>query len=78
MNRVMQHLRELGLIRVEGHVVRFPSPRKIEEYAGFDGGYLNGAQAPRGDGFAPAGDGHAGAMTNDRHEAWSSRERTIP
>jgi CRP-like cAMP-binding protein len=78
MNRVMQHLRELGLIRVEGHVLRFPSPRKMEEYAGFDGGYLAGegraatpkyeshhARAPRGERPAPMSDGRASAAERE-------------
>lgn len=42
MNRMMQHLRELGLIRVEGHVLRLPSPPSLEQYAEFDGAYLRG------------------------------------
>ncbi|HXR95974.1 MAG TPA: Crp/Fnr family transcriptional regulator [Rhizomicrobium sp.] len=57
MNRVMQHLREEGLIRIEGHVLRFPSSAKIREYAGFDGGYLMGeGRTP-----APESQPHAGA-----------------
>ena len=40
MNRVMQHLRELGLIRIENHTLRFPSLARIHEYAGFDPAYL--------------------------------------
>jgi CRP-like cAMP-binding protein len=47
MNRVMQHLRELELIRPDKHVVRFPSPAKLQEYCDFDDGYLHGgARAP--------------------------------
>ena len=42
MNRVMQHLRELELVRLEGHVLRFPSPGKIQQFADFDGRYLMG------------------------------------
>jgi CRP-like cAMP-binding protein len=42
MNRVIQHLREMGLLRLEGHVVRFPSLKKIRQYADFDGRYLGG------------------------------------
>ena len=77
MNRVMQHLRELDLIRAGGHVLRFPSLRKMEDYAGFDGGYLIGegrvsapkyeshARAPRGERAAPPSDGHAGAAERE-------------
>jgi CRP-like cAMP-binding protein len=73
MNRVMQHLRELGLIRVEGHVLRFPSAKKIEDYAGFDPAYLasegraatpkyeSHARTPRDERRAPVSDGHAAA-----------------
>ena len=47
MNRVMQHLRELQLIRPDRHVVRLPSPAKLQEYCAFDDGYLHGeARAP--------------------------------
>ncbi|HEY5084163.1 MAG TPA: Crp/Fnr family transcriptional regulator [Rhizomicrobium sp.] len=45
MNRVMQHLRGLDLIRLDRHVVRFPSPAKLQEYCDFDDGYLQGAMA---------------------------------
>lgn len=44
MNRVMQRLRELGLVRVDGHMLRFPVPAKMHLYADFDGGYLNGSR----------------------------------
>ncbi|HUO01927.1 MAG TPA: Crp/Fnr family transcriptional regulator [Rhizomicrobium sp.] len=47
MNRVMQHLRELGLIKIEGHTLRFPAPAKMDRYADFDGGYLNSAAHER-------------------------------
>ena len=56
MNRVMQHLREEGLIRIDGHVLRFPAPAKIRQYAGFDGAYLMGdgrARARHDDARAP-------------------------
>ena len=43
MNRVMQHLRDLDLIRPDRHVVRFPSPARLQEYCDFDNGYLQGA-----------------------------------
>lgn len=47
MNRVMQHLRELGLIRIEAHVLRLPSPARLQEYANFDPAYLNGEMHAR-------------------------------
>lgn len=57
MNRVMQHLRELGLVRLEGHVIRFPAPKKIQQYADFDGRYLVGEMRIS----VAAGENHAGA-----------------
>jgi CRP-like cAMP-binding protein len=42
MNRVLQHLREKELIHTDGHVLRFPSSKAIEEYAAFDNSYLRG------------------------------------
>jgi len=65
MNRVMQHLRELGLIRVNGRLLRFPSARKIEEYAGFDPAYL----AAEGRAAAPNEEGNAGAPRRERRAA---------
>jgi CRP-like cAMP-binding protein len=44
MNRVMHRLRDLNLIQLEGHVLRFPAPEKIKQYAGFDDSYLRGAR----------------------------------
>ncbi|HEX4105385.1 MAG TPA: Crp/Fnr family transcriptional regulator [Rhizomicrobium sp.] len=43
MNRVMQQLKDLELIRADRHVVRFPSPAKLQDYAAFDGSYLKSA-----------------------------------
>lgn len=42
MNCVMQHLCDLGLIHIQGQVLRFPSPDKLEQYANFDPAYLTG------------------------------------
>jgi len=47
MNRVMQHLRESGLVRVDGHLVRFPSLAAIRQYAEFDEAYLRGSSPAR-------------------------------
>jgi CRP-like cAMP-binding protein len=40
MNRVVQHLREMKLVRVDGRVIRFPDVARIEAFAGFHAGYL--------------------------------------
>jgi hypothetical protein len=45
MNRVIQHLREMTLVRVEGRVIRFPDISRIESFAGFQAHYLLGARA---------------------------------
>jgi CRP-like cAMP-binding protein len=42
MNRVMQHLREMKLMRIDGRIIRFPDVSRIENFADFQAGYLLG------------------------------------
>lgn len=42
MNRVMQSLREMKLVHVNGRIIRFPDLARIESFAGFHAGYLLG------------------------------------
>lgn len=41
VNRSLQHLKELGLIRAMGRTVLFPDLAQLESFAGFDPTYLN-------------------------------------
>jgi CRP-like cAMP-binding protein len=43
MNRVMQHLKDLDLIRPDRHLMRFPAFAALQDYAAFDGAYLKSA-----------------------------------
>jgi CRP-like cAMP-binding protein len=43
VNRTLQHLKLLGLIGMQTHHVLIPALNKLEEFAQFDGGYLNRA-----------------------------------
>lgn len=42
MNRVVQHLREMKLVRIDGRIIRFPDVSRIENFADFQAGYLLG------------------------------------
>jgi CRP-like cAMP-binding protein len=44
MNRVIQHLREMKLVHIEGRVIRFPDVSRIEGFAGFRAHYLLGGR----------------------------------
>jgi CRP-like cAMP-binding protein len=48
MNRVVQHLREMRLVRIDGRIIRFPDATRIETFADFHAGYLLGGR------FSPA------------------------
>jgi CRP-like cAMP-binding protein len=41
VNRVMQHLKELGLVRTASRFIQFPHPDMLEAFADFDPAYLN-------------------------------------
>ncbi len=40
MNRVVQHLREMKLVRIDGRIIRFPDVARIEKFADFHADYL--------------------------------------
>lgn len=40
VNRVMQHLKELGLVRTANRIIQFPHPDLLEAFADFDPAYL--------------------------------------
>jgi CRP-like cAMP-binding protein len=40
MNRVVQHLREMKLLRIDGRIIRLPDVARIEKFADFHPGYL--------------------------------------
>lgn len=46
VNRVMQHLKELGLVRTENRMIQFPHPDLLEAFADFDPAYLHLESAP--------------------------------
>jgi CRP-like cAMP-binding protein len=48
MNRMVQYLRELKLVYIDGRIIRFPDVSRIEGFADFHPGYLLGG------GFSPA------------------------
>lgn len=41
VNRVMQHLKELGLVRMANRIIQFPHPDLLEAFADFDPAYLH-------------------------------------
>jgi len=49
MNRVMQQLREMKLVYVDGRIIRFPDVAKMEKFAGFSASYLRGGRGSGGD-----------------------------
>jgi CRP-like cAMP-binding protein len=46
VNRVMQHLKELGLVRTANRIVQFPHPDLLEAFADFDPAYLSLESSP--------------------------------
>jgi len=46
VNRVVQYLREEGLIRIANRNVYIPDPGRLEKFAGFDSAYLHLGRAP--------------------------------
>ena len=46
VNRVVQYLREEGLIRIANRNVYMPDPERLEKFAGFDPAYLHLGRAP--------------------------------
>jgi CRP-like cAMP-binding protein len=46
VNRVMQHLKELGLVRTANRIIQFPRPDLLETFAEFDPAYLQLDGAP--------------------------------
>lgn len=46
VNRVMQHLKELGLVRAANRIVQFPNLPMLEAFAEFNPAYLHPQRAP--------------------------------
>ena len=44
MNRMVQYLRELKLVYIDGRIIRFPDVARIENFADFHAGYLLGGR----------------------------------
>ena len=44
MNRIVQYLRELKLVYIDGRIIRFPDVARIENFADFHAGYLLGGR----------------------------------
>jgi len=45
MNRMVQYLRELKLVYIDGRIIRFPDVARIESFADFHPGYLLGGRS---------------------------------